>query len=161
SAGELAVARSVGVPASRIIMHGNAKTPEELKAALDTRVVVDSLDEIAQLAALATVPQDVLIRVTPGVDAHTHPAVTTGVDGQKFGFPLDAVPAAVAFLRAQPALRLVGLHCHLGSQVRGVAAYEEAARRLLGLGIPLAQLDIGGGFAVRYVPGDPAFDLAG
>ena len=174
SAGELAVARSVAFPAERILVHGNVKTPEDLKAALAYRVgriVVDSLDEIDQLGAIAPVQQDVLIRVTPGVDAHTHRAITTGVDDQKFGFSLasGAALAAVERVIGQPTLRLAGLHCHIGSQVSQVAAYEETVRRMVRLialvreryGVTIAQLDIGGGFAVPYVDGDPGFDLAG
>ena len=174
SAGELAVARSIGFPAERILLHGNVKTPEDLKAALAYRVgriVIDSFDEIEQLGAIAPVAQDVLIRVTPGVDAHTHRAITTGVDDQKFGFSLasGAALAAVERVIGQPSLRLVGLHCHIGSQVCQVAAYEETVRRMVGLiaavrerhGVTLEQLDIGGGFAVPYVDGDPSFDMTG
>lgn len=174
SAGELAVARSVGFPAARILMHGNVKTPEDLKAALAyevDRIVVDSLDEVTQLGTLARYPQRVLIRVTPGVDGHTHKAITTGVDNQKFGFPLSggAAAEAVAAVLAQPSLRLAGLHCHIGSQVSTVAGYEEAARRMVAFmgqirdthGIVLRELDLGGGHAVPYLPGQPSFDLTG
>ena len=174
SAGELAVARSIAFPAERIVVHGNVKTPEDLKAALAYRVgriVIDSLEEIEQVGAIAPVPQDVLIRVTPGVDAHTHRAITTGVDDQKFGFPLASGAALAALERVvgQPGLRLVGLHCHIGSQVGQVAVYEETVRRMVGLiaavreryGVTVGQLDVGGGFAVPYVDGDPDFDMAG
>ncbi|GAA3430733.1 diaminopimelate decarboxylase [Kutzneria kofuensis] len=174
SAGELAVARSIGFPAARILFHGNVKTPEDLKAAIGygvDRIVVDSLDEIEQLGSLARYPQNVLIRVTPGVDGHTHKAIATGVEDQKFGFSLasGAALAAVGRVLAQPSLRLVGLHCHIGSQVSRVASFEEATRRMIGLlaalqikyGITLPQLDLGGGHAVPYRPGDPDFDLRG
>lgn len=174
SAGELAVARSVGFPAGRIVLHGNVKTVEDLKAALAYgvgRIVVDSTDEIDHLAALARPGQAVLVRVTPGLDAHTHRAITTGTDDQKFGFPIatGAAANAVAKVLATPGLRLVGLHCHLGSQVRSVAIYEEAVRRMVALaatvwerhGVPVEQLDIGGGFAVPYLAGDREFDLTG
>lgn len=174
SAGELAVARAVGFPAARILFHGNVKTPEDLKAAIGYgvgRIVVDSLDEIEHLGALARYPQNVLVRVTPGVDGHTHKAVATGVEDQKFGFSLASGAAleAVSRMLAQPSLRLVGLHCHLGSQVSRVASFEEAARRMVGFlallhsrfGITLPQLDLGGGHAVPYRAGDPDFDLRG
>lgn len=174
SAGELAVARSVDFPGSRILLHGNVKTPEDIKAALSCavgRVVLDSPDEIHQLAALATSRQDVLIRVTPGVDGHTHQSITTGVDGQKFGFSLadGSAAAAVRQVLAEPSLRLVGLHCHIGSQVVRVASFEEAARRMVGLlasiraehGLVLGQLDLGGGHAIPYLSGETEFDLAG
>jgi diaminopimelate decarboxylase len=172
SAGELAVARSVNFPPGRIILHGNAKTPEDLAAAFGYgvgRIVIDSASEIVRLAAQAPARQRVLIRVTPGVDAHAHRAVATGVEDQKFGFSLRSGAAAEAADRvlAHPELELVGLHCHLGSQLEDLAAYEVAARRLIGLmallrdqhGIVLRELNMGGGHAVPYVSGDAEFDL--
>ncbi len=170
SAGELALARAAGFPAKRIIMHGNVKTAEDLKAALEygvSRIVVDSFDEIAQLGALATHGQEVMIRVTPGVDAHTHAAIATGLEDQKFGFSLASGAAMEAILRVveQPSLRLVGLHCHIGSQVRHVASYEETVRRMVGLiascGTRIQQLDLGGGFCAPYLPGESSFDING
>lgn len=170
SAGELALARAAGFPATRIIVHGNVKTTEDLKAALEhgvSRIVVDSFDEIAQLGALATRGQEVMIRVTPGVDAHTHAKIATGVEDQKFGFSLASGAALEAILRVveQPSLTLVGLHCHIGSQVKHVASYEEAVRRMAGLiascGTRIDQLDLGGGFCAPYLKGDTDFDLAG
>jgi diaminopimelate decarboxylase len=174
SAGELTLAHSVGFPGSRIILHGNGKTPEDLKAAFDfgvRRIVVDNALEIARLAALAPRRQQVLIRVTPGVDAHAHPAMATGVEDQKFGFSLSSGAAADAVRRVldHPELALVGLHCHLGSQVTDLSAYEVAARRLIGLmaavrdeyGVTLTELNLGGGHAVPYVAGDADFDLDG
>lgn len=174
SAGELAVARAVGFPAERITMHGNATIPEDLKAALGYRVgrvVLDSFDEIEQVAALARAGQRVLVRVTPGVDGHTHPAVSTGVDARKFGFSLFSDDAAEAVRRvlARPELKLAGLHCHIGSQIERVADYEEAARRMLRSlaqlrderGVALPSLNLGGGHAVPYVAGDREFDLHG
>lgn len=174
SAGELAVARSVGFPAERIVLHGNVKTPEDLKAALSYgvgRIVVDSFDELDRLGALAPAGQAVLVRVTPGVDAGTHRAITTGTDGQKFGFSLasGAATDAVGRILAEPNLRFAGLHCHLGSQIRRVAPYEEAARAMIELiaelrewyGTEVELLDLGGGFAVPYLAGQQDFDLTG
>jgi diaminopimelate decarboxylase len=174
SAGELAVAQAVNFPAERIILHGNAKTPADLRAALRygvDRIVVDNTAEIIRLAALAPRPQRVLIRVTPGVDAHVHRAVATGVEDQKFGFSLRSGAAADAVRRvlSHPELTLTGLHCHLGSQLTELSAYETAARRLLGLmaavrdhtGVTLTELNLGGGHAVPYLDGDEDFDLAG
>ncbi|MGH3390257.1 MAG: diaminopimelate decarboxylase [Actinomadura sp.] len=172
SAGELAVARSAGFPAERILMHGNGKTPEDLRAAFEYRVgriVVDSATEISRLAVFAMGPargpQSLLIRVIPGVDAGAHPAVTTGTEGQKFGFSITSGAAddAVRRVLAQRALRLVGLHCHLGSQITDVRSYEQAVEPLVELmartrdehGVVLPQLDLGGGFAVPYRSGDP------
>jgi len=162
SAGEVAVARRAGVAGERITLHGNAKTPEDLKAAVAGqvgRVVVDSFDEIDQLAGVARARQQVLVRVTPGIDAHTHRAVTTGVEDQKFGFSLASGAAAEAVRRvlAQPALDLVGLHCHLGSQITRVACFEEATRRMVGLlarirdehGRTPPVLNLGGGHAAE------------
>ena len=173
SAGELAVAQSVLFPAGRIILHGNAKTPEDLHAAFRYgvgRVVVDSIPEIVRLATQSLAPQRVLIRVTPGVDAPAHPAVATGIEDQKFGFSLSSGAAADAVHRVldHPELKLAGLHCHLGSQLTDLAAYEAAARKLIGLmaavrdstGVVMAELNLGGGHAVPYVAGEADFDLA-
>lgn len=173
SAGELAVASSVNFPAERIIVHGNAKTPQDLQAAFRygaARIAVDSTSEIVRLAALAPARQRVLIPVTPGVDAHVHRAVTTGTDDQKFGFSLSSGAAAEAVQRvvSHPRLELAGLHCHLGSQITELSGYEVAARKLIGFmaavrdrhGLALAELNLGGGHAVPYVPGDTGFDLA-
>jgi diaminopimelate decarboxylase len=132
SEGELAVATSAGFPAERIVLHGNAKTPEDLRAAMACgvgRIALDSAGEIARIAALAQRRQRVLVRVTPGVDAHSHPAVATGVEDQKFGLSLSSGAAADAVRRilAQPELELAGLHCHLGSQITETEAFEVAA----------------------------------
>ena len=111
SAGELAVAHSVGFPGSRIILHGNGKTPEDLHAAFHFgvgRIVVDNAPEIARLAALSTGRQRVLIRVTPGVDTHGHPAMATGVEDQKFGFALSSGAAADAVRRVLDHPELAG-----------------------------------------------------
>jgi diaminopimelate decarboxylase len=174
SGGELALARHLEFPPERIIMHGNAKTPADVRAAVEYgvgRMVLDSLTEINQLAVATSPgrPQQVLIRVTPGVDAHGHRAVTTGVEDQKFGFSLASGAAAEAVRRVldHPTLVLAGLHCHIGSQITDIEAYELAARRMVGLmaairaehGITVRELDLGGGHAVAYRPGDAGFDL--
>lgn len=156
SAAELAVARSVNFPAERVTLHGDRKTAEDLKAASDYRVgriVLDSFDEIEQVASIAPDGQPVLIRVDPAADPHT-----------------AAETARRVLARARSGgPRLAGLHCHLGSQVVRVAAYEEAARRMLGLlarirdehGVTLGLLNLGGGHAVPYRHEDPEFDLGG
>jgi diaminopimelate decarboxylase len=174
SAGEIAVARAVEFPAERLILHGNAKTPADLEASFRYgvgRIVVDSLPEVARIAALAPRGQRVLVRVTPGIDAHAHWAVATGTEDQKFGFSLSSGAAAEAIRRvvAHPSLQLTGLHCHLGSQLTDLSAYEGAARKLLGLmaavrarhGLVLRELNLGGGHAVPYVAGEAGFDLTG
>ncbi|WP_081982467.1 diaminopimelate decarboxylase [Streptacidiphilus albus] len=175
SGGELEHAVTCGFPAGRIVMHGNAKSPEELAAAVRLgvgRIVVDSFSEIARLAVLASPerPQDVLVRVVPGVSAGHHAAVRTGVEEQKFGFSIAAGDAADAVERVlnQPRLRLAGLHCHLGSQIAEVGPYLDTLDRVVPLlaairdrhGIALPELDLGGGHAVPYRAGESALDLA-
>jgi diaminopimelate decarboxylase len=172
SPGELTVGLAGGVHPRRIVVHGNAKTTGELRAAADAgvgRIVVDCGTEIALLASQLRRPQEVLIRVAPGVDIHGHAAVTTGVTDQKFGFTVADGQAALAVRRIldQPLLRLAGLHCHLGSQVTDPAPYGEAIRRMVSLmadvrakhGVVLTELNIGGGHGVPYVAGDAELDL--
>lgn len=169
SAGEVALARSAGVDPRRMILHGNVKTASDLAAARDIgRIVVDSPTEITLLAASSAPRRNVLLRVTPGVDAHTHRAVTTGVDDQKFGFPLARGQAddAVRRILGQPRLNLVGLHCHLGSQITDTDCFGVAVDRMIAAmaqirsdhGTILTQLDLGGGHGVPYRPGDPCLD---
>ncbi|OBH06438.1 diaminopimelate decarboxylase [Mycobacterium sp. E1747] len=172
SAGELAVALAGGLDPARIIMHGNAKSPDELREAVRAgvgRIVLDSCMDIAYLAGLARRRQPVLIRVTPDIDIHGHRAVTTGVSDQKFGFTLadDHTAEAVKRVLAHPILDLVGLHCHIGSQVTDPALYGEAIHRLIAAmadirarhGVILTELNLGGGHAIPYVPGDRELDL--
>lgn len=173
SGGELATALAGAVDPARIIMHGNAKSLDELYDATAVgvgRVVIDSLMEIAYLACEVRRPQRVLIRVTPDIDIHGHTAVTTGVNDQKFGFTLAGGHAAEAVQRIlhQPLLDLVGLHCHIGSQVTDPALYGETIRTMIAAmadirrshGVVLGELNIGGGHGVPYVTGDPELDLA-
>lgn len=173
SAGELRLATAAGFPPHRILLHGNAKSPEELRLAQRLRVgriVIDSLSEIPRLAALAIAdtPQRVLVRVLPGVAAGHHSAVRTGIDGQKFGFRITGGDAAEAIDRtlSQRSLQLVGLHCHLGSQITDTGPYLTALDRLVELladirdrhGIEVPALDLGGGHGVRYLPEDQELD---
>ncbi|OBI89214.1 diaminopimelate decarboxylase [Mycobacterium sp. 1245805.9] len=172
SAGELATALGGGVDPARIVVHGNAKSPAELREAVRVgvgRIVVDSCIEIAYLAGLARRRQPVLVRVTPDIDIHGHRAVTTGISDQKFGFTLAGDHASDAAKRvlAHPILDLVGLHCHIGSQVTDPALYGEAIRRLIAAmadiraqhGVVLTELNIGGGHAIPYISGDRELDL--
>ncbi|MFF2081416.1 diaminopimelate decarboxylase [Kitasatospora sp. NPDC058162] len=174
SSGELWLAVSAGFPAQRILLHGNAKSPEELRLARRLRVgriVIDGPAEIARLAALvaADAPQKVLVRVVPGIAAGHHAAVRTGVGGQKFGFPIEGGDAADAIARVldQPGLELAGLHCHLGSQITELEPFLQAVDALVRLlaqvrdrhGIELPELDLGGGHGIKYLPGDAEFDL--
>ncbi|MFC5719144.1 diaminopimelate decarboxylase [Streptomyces gamaensis] len=173
SAGELELAAHCGFPAERIVLHGNAKSPEDLRTALRLgvgRVVIDSTGEIARLAALvpAGARQRVLVRVVPGVAAGAHAAVRTGVAGQKFGLPVAGGEAedAVERVLGQPRLELVGLHCHLGSQITDLDPYVTAVRRLVTLlarlrdkhGVTFPELDLGGGFAIAYRDGEASPD---
>jgi diaminopimelate decarboxylase len=178
SPGELAIALRSGIDPRRIVVHGNAKTTHELKEAARAgvgRIVLDSGTELALLASQLRQPQDVLVRVTPDVDIRDHgghPAVTTGVTDQKFGFALSGgsaeSDAAMAVRRVldQPMLNLVGLHFHLGSQVTDPDVYAEGIRRTIALmadvrarhGVMLTELNIGGGHGVPYVAGDAELD---
>ncbi len=166
TAGEYHVARSAGVPAGRLVFHGNNKSVDELARAMADgvgRIVVDSFDELDRIEALvadgAPVPT-VLIRVTPGVEAHTHEFIRTGQDDSKFGFGLNSGQAEAAVTRAQAssAVELVGLHAHIGSQVFEARFFEMAVEVLAPFverhGLP--ELSLGGGLGVAYVEGESA-----
>ncbi|MFI6479890.1 diaminopimelate decarboxylase [Nonomuraea sp. NPDC050663] len=175
SGGELAVALAVGFPPERITMHGNNKSEAELTRALEVgvgHIVVDSYEEIARLGYLADKHgkrPDVMIRVTTGVEAHTHEFIATAHDDQKFGLSLNTGAAAEAVRRilALPQLNLVGLHSHIGSQIVDTAGFEVAARRLSTLlvaikeehGVVLPELDLGGGYGIAYTPDEVAPDV--
>ena len=168
SGGELHVAMSVGFPSERIYLHGNNKSDEELEAALDVgigRVVVDNLDEIALLGRMASkrgVRQPVLVRVSPGVDAHTHAHLHTGGLDTKFGLGIATGQAAegVRAALAEPGLDVRGIHAHIGSQIDDLGPYAAALQRLFDFAAEmeretafrLRELSPGGGYAVRYVP---------
>jgi diaminopimelate decarboxylase len=170
SPAELAVGLAGGVHPRRIVVHGNAKTTAELRAATDAavgRIVIDCGTEIALLASQLRRPQVVLVRVAPGIDIHGHAAVTTGIVDQKFGFTDDQATLAVRRVLDQPLLHLAGLHCHLGSQVTDPGPYGEAIHQMVSLmadvrarhGVVLTELNIGGGHGVPYVAGDAELDL--
>lgn len=174
SAGELELAVTTGFPPERITLHGNAKSPHDLEAALRLgvgRIVIDGPSEIARLAA-AVGPgghQRVMVRVVPGISAGGHEKIRTGTDDQKFGLSIADGYAqhAIARILDQPQLELTGLHCHLGSQITSVKPYLAAVRRMVGLmtrlheqhGLILPELDLGGGHGIAYRPGEPALDL--
>jgi diaminopimelate decarboxylase len=168
--GELAVALAAGVPAERLVLHGNNKSVPELEAALEVgvgRIVVDSFDEIDRLSLLSgrrnsagPVPK-VLVRVTPGVEAHTHEYVMTGQDDSKFGFGLASGEAARAVERLRhpsAGVSLVGVHAHIGSQIFALEPYERALEVLSPFfnELALEELCIGGGLGVAYVTGETA-----
>jgi diaminopimelate decarboxylase len=166
SGGELSVAQSVDFPPEKVYFHGNNKTADELKLALDweiKRIVVDNLDELELLNSLASemgVRQTILLRLTPGVDPHTHRHTTTGILDSKFGFPLATGQAEAAVAKAMAAsnLNLVGLHFHLGSPIPDTSSYQIAISLVLNFAremkakydFHLAELSPGGGFAVKY-----------
>ncbi|SDJ30561.1 diaminopimelate decarboxylase [Frankineae bacterium MT45] len=177
--GELAIALAAGFPPERLALHGNNKSVSELTRAVEVGVgsiVVDSFDEIERLTSIAQaagVRQRVLIRVTVGVEAHTHEFIATAHEDQKFGFSLkdgDALRAAQEIIETG-ALELVGLHSHIGSQIFDTAGFEVAAHRVVALarelrdltGVEVEVLNLGGGLGIAYVSGDepqPAKEIA-
>ena len=168
--GELAVALAAQFPAQRIAMHGNNKSLAELTRAVEAgvgHVIVDSFDEITRLAGVAAaagVVQRVLVRVTVGVEAHTHEFIATAHEDQKFGFSLrdGSAARAVEAVLAAPSLDLAGLHSHIGSQIFETSGFEVAAHRVVGLaatirdvhGVQLEEINLGGGLGIAYVAGD-------
>ncbi len=173
--GELAVALAADFPADRLLFHGNNKSMRELERAVSVgvgRIVLDSfveLERLAKVAADAGVRQRVLVRVTPGVEAHTHEYVMTGQEDQKFGFSLASGAAieAVDRVLAESSLELVGLHCHIGSHIFDTRGFSLAAHRMIGLlaelktsrGLELAELDLGGGQGIAYTSADDPMDV--
>lgn len=173
SAGEIYTALKSGFPAEKIYFHGNNKTTDELVYAIQNNVgviIVDNnfeLDEINELAESYNKKIDVMLRIKPGIDAHTHEFVRTGQIDSKFGFALENGEAfkAVKSLIDKKYLNLVGLHCHIGSQIFDDKPFVEAAKVMLefykkikeDLGIALEQLNLGGGFAIKYLESDEHF----
>jgi diaminopimelate decarboxylase len=168
SGGELAIALAGEVAPSRIILNGDAKTAGELDDAVTAgvgRIVIDSPSEIALLATRVGRRQRVLVRVIPDIDVDGHRAISAGMLDQKFGFALAGGQAAGAVKRAldQPGLDTVGLHCQLGSQLTDAWLYGEAIRQMIALmaevrdrhQVVLSELNLGGGYAVPYLAGDP------
>ena len=164
--GELFLARRAGVPGNRLVLHGNNKSDAELAMAVDEgvgRIVIDSFDELDRLEALhsatGVVPR-VLLRVTPGVEVHTHEFIATGQDDSKFGFTVKGglADSAVRRASASTAVDLVGLHAHIGSQVFDVEPFARAIDVLAAFAAPydLPELSVGGGLGVPYVEGESA-----
>jgi len=173
--GELAVAMRAEFPPERITFHGNNKSVPELRRAVSYgvgRVVVDSFEEIGRLADVAAeagVTQPVLVRVTPGVEAHTHEYVQTGQEDQKFGFSLasGAAAKAVEAVASSPSLRLGGLHAHIGSQIFETQGFALAAHRMVALLASVrdsvhgvAELNLGGGLGIAYTSEDAPLPVA-
>jgi len=182
SGGELAVAERAGFPMDRVGFHGNNKTVEELTRAVELgvgRIVVDSFHEIERLVSLvapdSTSPvagrtTRVMVRVTAGVEAHTHEYIATAHEDQKFGFSISSGDALAAVRRIHdaPGVELLGLHSHIGSQIFDSSGFEVASRRVLALhaqiseeiGVELPELDLGGGFGIAYTTQDDPSDAA-
>lgn len=160
------MALAAGVAPASIGFHGNNKSTRELERAVEVGVgsiIVDSAIEIERLAAITArvdAVQRVLVRVISGVHAETHDFLATAHEDQKFGFPLEDAEVAVARIREIPGLDFVGLHCHIGSQIFGVAGFRESASRVLELhaalleGGAVPQMNLGGGFGIAYVRSD-------
>jgi diaminopimelate decarboxylase len=170
SGGEMYVALAAGVPADALTFHGNNKSVDELRTAITAgvrHIVVDSFDELDRLDALHAqgLPTPaVLARITPGVHAHTHEFVATGQDDSKFGFNLGNGEAqrAVDRMRRSASVDLVGLHCHIGSNVFAASNFAKAAEVMAGFAVPLdlPELVLGGGLGVAYVMGEEAPTIA-
>jgi len=172
--GELAVALAANFPANRIEVHGNNKSEEEIRTAIEVgvaKIVIDSMQEIERvdrIAKAANKVQKVLLRITPGVEAHTHEAISTAHEDVKFGFSIASGAAWKAINATQNStnLSLEGLHCHIGSQIFENEGFILATKRLLELSAKfrdefkseLSELDLGGGYGIAYLAGDKTFD---
>jgi len=175
SAGELEVALRAGIHPSQIVMHGNNKSVKDLARAVEVgvgRVVIDSLIEIERLnsvAASSGIVQQVLLRLTVGVEAHTHEAISTAHEDQKFGLSVASGMAmtAVDNVLECDSLSLAGLHSHIGSQIFDATGFELATHRVVDFaiqvkerhGISVSEIDVGGGMGIAYVEGDDPLDV--
>ena len=174
--GEMAVALAGGIDPSKIEVHGNNKSIAEIEKAVSVgaeSIVIDSLYEIervAEAAKKASKVQRVLLRITPGIQAHTHESIATAHEDVKFGFSIasGAAWAAIAAVRTHPSLELRGIHAHIGSQIFGYKSFEILSERLIALlaqyrdefKSELPELDLGGGYGIAYLPGDETVDPA-
>lgn len=175
SGGEIYTALAAGFPADRLYFHGNNKSEQELAYALDAGVgaiVCDNPEELARISRIATETGKtarLFLRVKPGIDAHTHDFIRTGQIDSKFGFALETGEAMeqVKKTLASPGVELVGLHCHIGSQIFDTKPFVEAASVMMGFiadirdetGYVVPQLDLGGGFGIRYTEKDDPIPL--
>jgi len=175
SGGELSTALAAGFPPSRLYFHGNGKTPGEVKLGVEAgvaRFMVDNLYEVELLekaCAAADTRQAVILRVTPGIEAHTHEYIKTGQIDSKFGLPIETGQAMEGINRilACPRLELKGLHCHIGSQVFDLESFVHTVQVMTGFlaevrrltGCLLEELDLGGGLGIYYARGDAAPDI--
>jgi len=158
AAGELGMALAGGADAARMVFHGNAKTDDDVRAAIGAGVryvVVDNLDDVERISRHATKPVPVLLRVSPSLDAKTHAAMMTGHDASKFGIPSDMVDDVIRRIRREPMLDLRGLHAHVGSQLLDLGQFEAAVQALAAFE-RFDVYDFGGGLGVRYTSADVA-----
>ncbi len=174
--GELAVALNGGIDPAKIEVHGNNKSVAEIEKAVSVGVgtiVIDSLYEIERVSAAATkhgVVQKVLLRLTPGIEAHTHESIATAHEDVKFGFSIASGAAwnAISQVRTHSSLELRGFHAHIGSQILETESFEISAQRLIELlakyrdeySAELPELDLGGGYGIAYLPGETNLDPA-
>ncbi|HLW58911.1 MAG TPA: diaminopimelate decarboxylase [bacterium] len=170
SVGEIHTALRAGIPAGALLLHGSNKTPDELRVALQAgvgRIVVDNLYDLELLETLTSEmhqPVDVLLRLTPGIEPHTHKAIITGGVDSKFGLGIVDGTAREAMRRALeiPGVRVRGIHCHIGSQIMELDPFKTAAESMMEFAIwmardvrvPVEELDLGGGLGIRYLPTD-------
>jgi diaminopimelate decarboxylase len=176
SVGELEVALRAGIDPNHIVMHGNNKSVKDLERAVEVgvgRIVIDSLIEIERLNAVAAnagIVQQVFLRLTVGVEAHTHEAISTAHEDQKFGLSVASgmAMAAVDNVLECDALSLAGLHSHIGSQIFDATGFELATHRVVDFavqikdrhGISVSELDVGGGMGIAYIDSDDPLDVA-
>ncbi len=176
SGGELAVALRAGVPGERLLMHGNNKSMAEIEMAIAAgvgRIVVDSFDDIVRIADAASragIVQQVLVRVTVGVEAHTHEFIATAHEDQKFGLSMSSGVAdeAVRRIVKLPSLAFVGIHSHIGSQIFDASGFQVAAARVVALAqrlwveqqVAVAEFNLGGGMGIAYTEVDDPLDVA-
>ncbi len=175
SGGELYTALSAGFPSNKIYFHGNNKTFDEIKYALDSKIggfIVDNFEELEFINTECKkrgIKQSILLRISPGIDPHTHRAVVTGNVDSKFGVPIET-GQALEFVKAAIAcdnLELEGIHCHIGSQIFDKFPFTDAAAQMLDFalqvkeatGVIFKKINLGGGIGVRYVEDDPEFDI--
>jgi diaminopimelate decarboxylase len=155
-AGELRIALAAGADPATIVMHGNAKTDDDIRAAIDAHIgyiVVDSFDDICRIEKFATALVPVLLRVSPAIEVSTHDALATGSAATKFGLPIDQVPDAISRMRSVATIDLQGLHVHIGSQILNLEQFEAGVAALARLE-QFPVYDLGGGLGVRYVHDD-------
>lgn len=168
SGGELYTAMEAGFPADKIYFHGNSKTREEIEYAVDCKIgcfVVDNIDELRllnQICGEKGTKQDIMLRLKPGIDAHTHDFIRTGQIDSKFGFAIETGEAdqAVGKVLEYKHLNLVGVHCHIGSQIFEIEPFELAAQVMINFmadmkakyNVVLSRLNLGGGFGIKYIP---------